>query len=143
MGSVRRVICGAPSYLAEHGEPQRPEDLLGHTLISANAVTPAPEWRFKVADGISAVKVTPRLLTTTNDAAVAATVGGFGLTRLMSYQVDELVRKGQLRRVLEPFELAPLPVHLVHREGRHASLKARAFLDLALERLRERLGALA
>lgn len=143
VGSVRRVICGAPSYLAEHGEPQRPEDLLGHTLISANAVTPAPEWRFKVADGISAVKVTPRLLTTTNDAAVAATVGGFGLTRLMSYQVDELVRKGQLRRVLEPFELAPLPVHLVHREGRHASLKARAFLDLALERLRERLGALA
>lgn len=139
VGSVRRVICAAPAYLDEHGEPEQPEDLLRHTLISANAVTPAPEWRFKVDGETRSVRVVPRLLTTTNDAAIAAAVGGFGLSRLMSYQVDELVRKGQLRRVLERFELAPLPVHLVHREGRHASHKARAFIDLALERLRERL----
>lgn len=139
VGSVRRVICAAPSYLEAHGEPQQPEDLLGHTLISANAVTPAPEWRFKVDGETRAVRVVPRLLTTTNDSAIAAALSGFGLTRLMSYQVDELVRSGQLRRVLERFELAPLPVHLVHREGRHASHKARAFIDLALERLRERL----
>lgn len=139
VGCVRRVICAAPAYLEEHGEPEQPEDLLRHTLISANAVTPAPEWRFKVDGETLSVRVVPRLLTTTNDAAIAAAVGGFGLSRLMSYQVDELVRKGQLRRVLERFELAPLPVHLVHREGRHASHKARAFIDLALERLRERL----
>ena len=57
----------------------------------------------------------------------------------MSYQVDALVSQGQLQRVLEAFEPAALPVHLVHREGRHASHKARAFIDLAIERLRERL----
>jgi DNA-binding transcriptional LysR family regulator len=142
IGSVRRVICGAPSYLAEHGEPLQPEDLLGHALISANAVTPAPEWRFRVTGDVRSVKISPRMLTTTNDSAIAATVGGFGLTRLMSYQVDGLVRSGQLRLVLEPFELASLPVHLVHREGRHASHKARAFIDLAIERLRERLATL-
>ena len=140
VGSVRRVICAAPSYLEAHGEPQQPEDLLSHTLISANAVTPAPEWRFKVDGETRSVRVLPRLLTTTNDSAIEAALGGFGLSRLMSYQVDELVRSGRLRRVLERFELAPLPVHLVHREGRHASHKARAFIDLALERLRERLG---
>ncbi|WP_027477313.1 LysR family transcriptional regulator [Curvibacter gracilis] len=139
VGSVRRVICAAPSYLDAHGEPQQPEDLPSHTLISANAVTPAPEWRFKVEGELRSVRVVPRMLTTTNDSAIAAAVEGFGLTRLMSYQVDELVRRGQLRRVLERFELAPLPVHLVHREGRHASHKARAFIDLALERLRQRL----
>jgi len=139
VGSVRRVICAAPSYLAQHGEPQEPEDLLAHTLISANAVTPAPEWRFKVDGEVRTVKVAPRMQTTTNDSAIAAAVSGFGLTRLMSYQVDALVHSGQLRRVLEAFEPAPLPVHLVHREGRHASHKARAFIDLAIERLRERL----
>ncbi|MCV2366095.1 LysR family transcriptional regulator [Paucibacter sp. DJ1R-11] len=139
VGSVRRVICAAPSYLAQHGEPQGPEDLLDHILISANAVTPAPEWRFKVEGEVRTVKVAPRMLTTTNDSAIAAALGGFGLTRLMSYQVDALVLSGQLQRVLEAYEQAPLPVHLVHREGRHASHKARAFMDLAIERLRERL----
>jgi len=75
---------------------------------------------------------------TTNDSAVAAAVSGFGLTRLMSYLVAEHLRAGRLKIVLSEFEAAALPVQLVHREGRHASQKARAFLDLAIERLRGR-----
>jgi DNA-binding transcriptional LysR family regulator len=67
---------------------------------------------------------------------VTAAVDGFGLTRLLSYQVADQLRDGQLKTVLTDFEPAALPVHLVHREGRHASSKARAFLDLAIERLR-------
>ncbi|MDD0808994.1 LysR substrate-binding domain-containing protein [Curvibacter sp. RS43] len=139
VGAVRRVVCAAPSYLAQQGTPQRPEDLAGHTLISAQAVTPTPEWRFRSGGQVQALKVTPRLQTTTNDAALAAAVGGFGLTQLLSYQVEAQVRSAALQLVLQDFEPAPLPVHLVHREGRHASLKARAFLDLAIERLRARL----
>jgi DNA-binding transcriptional LysR family regulator len=38
--------------------------------------------------------------------------------------------------LLTAFEPSALPVNLMHREGRHASPKARAFLDLAIERLR-------
>ncbi len=78
----------------------------------------------------------PRLITTTNDSAVAATVSGFGLARLLSYQIADQLRDGQLEIVLGEFEPAALPINLVHREGRHASRKVRAFLDLAIERLR-------
>lgn len=137
VGRVRRVICGAPRYLQQHGIPQVPDDLVAHSIVSANAVTPTPEWRL-VQDGAPrVVKLQPRLSTTTNDSAVAAAVQGFGLVRLMSYQLAEELRLGQLKIVLSEFEAPPLPVHLVHREGRHASRKARAFLDLAIERLRD------
>ena len=136
VGSVRRVICGAPSYLQEHGIPMAPEELAAHQCISANAVTPAAEWRL-VRDGAPCiVKMHTRLSTTTNDSAIAAAVGGYGLAGLLSYQVTDQLRTGQLKIVLREFESAPMPVHLVHREGRHASQKARAFLDLAIERLR-------
>ena len=47
-----------------------------------------------------------------------------------------LLREGRLLRVLEANEPPPLPVHLLHREGRYATKKVRAFIDLALERLR-------
>jgi DNA-binding transcriptional LysR family regulator len=50
--------------------------------------------------------------------------------------VADQLHDGQLKVVLREFEPAALPVHLVHREGRYASQKARAFLDLAIERLR-------
>lgn len=136
VGHVRRVICGAPDYLEQHGIPQTPDELRQHPIISASGVTPTPEWRLKQDGAPCVVKVQPRLITTTNDSAVAAAVGGFGLTRLLSYQVVDQLRDGQLRIVLGEFEPAVLPVNLVHREGRHASRKVRAFLDLAIKRLR-------
>lgn len=109
---------------------------MAHSIISANAVTPLPEWRL-VQDGAPhVVKLQPRLTTTTNDSAVAAAVQGIGLARLLSYQVADELRSGQLKVVLSEFETQPLPLHLVHREGRYASQKARAFLDLAIQRLR-------
>ena len=136
VGTVRRVICASPGYLALHGIPQSPEDLAAHTIISASAVTPTSEWRMVDGKVPRLVKLQPRITTTSNDSALAAAASGFGLTRLLSYQVADQLRDGQLQTVLSEFESAPLPVHLLHREGRHASPKARAFLDLAIERLR-------
>lgn len=136
VGRVRRVICAAPSYLAEHGIPQIPDDLAAHTIISASAVTPTPEWRMMENGKPRIVKLQARMITTTNDSAVAAASSGFGLTRLLSYQVADQLRDGRLKIVLSECEPSAMPVHLVHREGRHASQKARAFLDMAIERLR-------
>lgn len=136
VGQVRRVICAAPSYLAQHGQPNIPQALASHCTILASTVTPSPEWRFLEGGEPCLVKLQPRLIITSNDAAVNAAVEGFGIVRLMSYQVADQVRNGQLKLLLSEFELPELPVHLVHREGRHASQKARAFLDLAIERLR-------
>lgn len=136
VGRVRRVICGAPSYLAERGAPRSPEDLNDHPIISASGVTPMPEWRLRREGQPVVVKLQPRLTTTSNEAALNAALLGFGLTRLMSYQVDDDLRAGRLQIVLAEYEEPPLPVQIVHREGRYASQKARAFIDLAVERLR-------
>ncbi len=136
VGRVRRVICAAPSYLEQHGIPQTPDELAAHCIVSASAVTPTAEWRLMDNGVVRIVKLQARLITTSNDSAVAAAVGGFGLTRLLSYQVADALRDGQLKTVLAEYEPEALPVHLVHREGRYAAQKSRAFLDLALERLR-------
>ena len=136
VGKVRRVICAAPSYLEQHGVPVTPADLQSHTIVSASAVTPTSEWRLVENGESRIIKVRPRMTTTSNDSALAAALGGFGITRLLSYQVVEFLQEGSLKMVLGEFELPDLPVHVVHREGQHASKKARAFIDLVVERLR-------
>jgi DNA-binding transcriptional LysR family regulator len=133
---VRRIICASPKYLEKHGIPKNPDDLQSHVLISASAVTPTQEWRLMVNGVPSIIKLQPRLTTSTNDSAVAAVESGFGLVRLMSYQVADQLRDGKLKVVLSEFEPPALPVHVVHHEGRHATRKARTFLDMAIERLR-------
>lgn len=136
VGQVRRVICAAPSYLKKHGIPKNPDDLQQHTIISANSVTTSPEWKLMEKGVPRVIKLHSRLATSTNDSAIAAALSGFGLTRLMSYQIAEFLRDGQLKTVLGECEPGILPIHVVHREGRHASQKARAFIDLAVDRLR-------
>ncbi len=136
VGRVRRVLVAAPAYLQLRGVPQRPEDLPSHTIVSASGVTPMSEWRF--SDGGKPVlqRLQPRMRTTTNDSAISATVAGLGIARLLSYQVAAQVRSGALQVLLEDFEAAPLPVHVVHHEGRRATQKVRAFVDLAVDALR-------
>jgi DNA-binding transcriptional LysR family regulator len=136
VGRVRRVLVAAPSYLKAQGVPQRPEDLARHAIVSASGVTPVSEWRFNDAGKALLQRMQPRMRTTTNDSAIAAAVAGLGVTRLLSYQVASHVRNGALQVLLEDFESAPLPVHVVHHEGRRATQKVRAFIDLAVDTLR-------
>jgi DNA-binding transcriptional LysR family regulator len=136
VGQVRRLVCAAPAYLAQHGAPRSPDDLAAHSIVSASSIVGPPEWRLVCNGEARIVRPQPRLTVSTNDAAVVAAVGGFGLTRLLSYQVADELRDGRLQTVLDDCEPPAWPVHLVHREGRNASRKARAFLDLAIERLR-------
>ncbi len=65
-------------------------------------------------------------------------VGPAGVTRVLSYMVDHLVRAGALRTVLEACEPPPIPVHVVHPAGSHLPLRTRLFLDLAVASLRRR-----
>ena len=136
VGQVRRVICASPAYLAQHGTPLTPADLERHSIVSASSVTPAPEWKLAHRGQAHTVRLQPRMTTTTNDSAVVAALSGFGLTRLLSYQVTEHLRSGRLQTVLTDHEPEALPVHVVHREGRQAPKRVRAFLDLAIEQLR-------
>lgn len=136
VGQVRRVLCAAPSYLAEYGMPKTPDALAKHAIVAAVSVSATEEWRFNCDGEIRATKVRPRLNVTSNDAAIEVVSQGFGITRLMSYQVAPMVAAGQLQIILPQFELAPLPVNVVYREGRQASAKVRSFVDLMVERLR-------
>ena len=60
----------------------------------------------------------------------------WGLTRVLSYQIGPELGGGSLKTVLSEFETEPLPIHIVHGEGRTASAKVRAFVDLAAGCLR-------
>ena len=135
VGQVRRVVCASPAYLDQYGVPAEPEELEGRSLVVSSSGA-AADWRFQRNGTPLSIRVKPRVAVTSNDAAIAAAARGIGLTRVMSYQVAPLVLSGQLQIVLSAFETAPVPIHILHREGRNASAKIRSFVDLMAARLR-------
>jgi len=136
VGSVRMALCASPDYLERNGIPLHPKDLLQHSIIASSAGANTADWRFHQGKDEFTQRLQPRLSVTTNDAAITAAVQGLGITRLLSYQVAPQIADHTLQPVLEDFEAPPLPIHIVHREGRYSSTRVRAFIDLLAERLR-------
>lgn len=136
VGQVRQVVCASPEYLRVRGIPLSPDELTKHDAIAAIGVTPSPDWRFEHNGRPLLIRVRPRMTSTSNDAAIAAALDGFGVTRVISYMVARHLAAGRLKTVLAQFEAAPVPISVVHHEGRQSTPKVRAFIDLAIAMLR-------
>jgi DNA-binding transcriptional LysR family regulator len=135
VGTVRHVVCGSPDYFARNGRPQVPADLGTHKIIASTGSSIPLDWQFGRDQKIN-LSVTARLQSNSIAAGRQAAIDGWGLLRLLSYQAAPYVQDGLLDVVLTEYEPEPLPIHIVHPEGRHASAKVRAFIDLAVDRLR-------
>ncbi len=133
VGTVRRVVCGAPGYFARHGIPKTPADLKQHRIAVSTGSWPSPEWRFRNDERVT---LHPTLECNTNEAPIDAALAGWGLTRVLHYQIAPALADGRLQIVLEAYEEPPLPVHVVFPEGRDAAMKVRTFVELAVGRLR-------
>ncbi|GJE13182.1 MULTISPECIES: LysR family transcriptional regulator [Methylobacterium] len=133
VGAVRRVICGSPAYFERHGIPETPADLKDHRIALSTGAWASPEWRFARDERVT---IHPTLQSNTNAAGIAAALAGWGLTRVLHYQIGAALREGRLQVVLADREEPPLPIHVVYPQGRQAPAKVRTFVDLAVSRLR-------
>jgi DNA-binding transcriptional LysR family regulator len=133
VGSVRRVVCASPDYLAARGTPRTPADLSQHDAIAFSLGASPEEWSFASSETVSPPT---QLIVNSNDVAIAAAVAGRGVARVLSYQIAPELRAGKLQVVLGEFEPPPIPISVVYAEGRRAAAKVRAFVDFAVERLR-------
>lgn len=136
VGQVRRLLCASPAYLAMHGVPGHPADLRKHTIVATTAIAPRAELKSGLYDGASNDKMRLRLTVTSHDAAIDAALAGMGIACLLLPHVAPLVEAGRLVPVLRGHDPAPLPVQVVHREGKNGSSKVRDFIDLLVARLR-------
>ena len=145
VGSMRVVVVAAPAYLATHGMPQVPGDLMNHRAVGfAQNGGQAPAWVFypperkEQAERSAREVIHPpmRVVANSSEVAISSLLCGGGLGRKLVYQVADDIKAGRLQIVLAEFEPPPIPVQVVTLAGRRAPAKVRAFVDFAVERLR-------
>lgn len=71
LGTIRRVVCASPAYLARFGTPATPDELVAHRCISFNGLDAASAWTFTDQAGEKRqVAVRSRLAETTAAASI-------------------------------------------------------------------------
>lgn len=131
-GATRRVLVASRSNLAEHKRPRTPKDLRDHALIQVTPLTPLPEWRFSKGRRRERISIRPVFVTNAVDAAVVHARRGRGIAMVLSYQVADLVRAGELDVLLPKYEPPPYPINLAYTATREPSANVRAFIDMAV-----------
>lgn len=129
VGEIRPVICAAPQFLDRVGRPETPQDLQTAQIVMSSASTLLTHWEFDGPDSELSLSPQPRLVVSSNQAAINAARMGWGFTRVLSYQVAESVAKGELEIVLDAFSTKRLAVHILYQSGRPLSGKVRTFVD--------------
>ena len=112
----RMIICAAPAYLARHGTPQTPADLVDHLCLSHTVWTARNEWRLPGAEGEVRWKRDAILRCNDGYGLRMAAIAGAGLLLQPEVLVAEALAQGRLIRVLENFTPEPRPVHLLWRQ---------------------------
>ena len=139
VGEVRRLLVASPAYLAERGVPDEPADLRGHAVVAFGGLMDNGVWRYRLKGRPRTIALEPRFEVNDALSALAAAEAGRGIAPVLSYMVTDALAAGRLVPVLADLAPAPVPVQLVHQQGRLVPPKIRAFMDFAAPRLADRL----
>ncbi|MEO8672355.1 MAG: LysR family transcriptional regulator [Tahibacter sp.] len=133
------VVVATPAYLAHAGTPDTPDDLATHDCIQFILPSSGQRIPWMFRDG-------PREVDLLTDGKVHCTddpLGGVTLVRhdgglLQTYRflVDDDVRRGQLREVLQRYRGRSRPFSLLYPMSRHMPLRVRVLVDFLIEQLR-------
>lgn len=132
---IRRVVVASPAYLAAHGMPECPEDLVNHAGLRYTNMPRNLYWQFTTPEGRRISPEVPDRLTANNGALLAeAAVDGLGVTLQPSFIVHQQLADGRLQTVLHDHPIPNEAMYAVFPPGRYQSRRVRVLADFLAER---------
>ncbi len=130
----RRLLCAAPAYLARHGTPRLPHDLVRHQCIGIRQGEEAYGlWRLTSGRGkaatTDAVKTRGNLSTNDGEIAVHWALDGHGILMRAEWDIAHHLASGRLVQVLPQCETPDADVYAVYPQRHQLAARVRAFVD--------------
>jgi DNA-binding transcriptional LysR family regulator len=125
IGTVRRLVCASPAYLARRGHPRTAAELADHDCLTLIGTT---HWAFGASAGAERVRVGGRFQCDAIDGLHAACREGLGVAMLAGWSAADDLAAGRLIEL--PFDPPPYapPISALYPSARMVTPKVRLFL---------------
>jgi DNA-binding transcriptional LysR family regulator len=127
------TVCATPAYLAQHGTPTRPEDLLKHPSLSRPSEQGGEERVFVGPDGEVRVRPVNAIAANNTEMLRQFALLGMGVAILPSYLIGRDLAAGRLVRLLDDYHLPPVEITIAYPSRLHLPAKVRTFIDHLVE----------
>lgn len=136
LGESGRSIIASAAYLARHGTPRIPEDLLNHNCMGFNFRRAEPLWPFR-RDGRDYTLDLPGNIEANNgETLVQLAREGVGIARVGTFHVAEDIVSGRLVSLLDEFNPGDREaIHALFVGGATMPARVRVFIDYLAEKL--------
>jgi LysR family transcriptional regulator for bpeEF and oprC len=128
---ARYVLCAAPNFLQEHGEPASPAEIQPRRCLGFSG-SPSGDlriWNFRRGEERQAVRPEGNLFFNSTDALLQAAAHGAGLIYVLDVLAEHACRRGELVRLLPDWETDEQTFYAVHLRTRFTPPKVRALVD--------------
>jgi len=135
IGSTSVIVVASPAYLKDRGEPKKPADLAGHSCIVFSSQSGPRPWQFAGRNGPTSYVPLGPFRTNDGDQIRAAVLNGIGAAQVPHWLCARELEAGSVRRIMQKYEPAPLPISAVRPASRRLATKVSVFLDFLAEAL--------
>lgn len=132
------ITVASPAYVAAHGRPATPQELLDHACIQVrDSLTgqPIEAWGFHKGDEVVQVRTTGRLMVAEFGTMLGACLGGVGIARVKAIGVRRLLDEGALVQLLPDWSGQSFPLYALYPSRHLPAARVRAFIDFVQARL--------
>jgi len=136
LGSSRKVIVAAPSYLKNHPSPQAPSDLQDHNCLNFNFRRSLDEWPSFVDGKLVHLAVDGETQTNNGETMRQLTLQGLGVSRVGMFQVFDDIQRGDLIELLPQYNAEDIEeITIIYLNQKHIPPRVRVFIDFVVEKL--------
>ena len=133
---IEHLLCATPQYLAEHGTPEHPHDLLNHSCIYLGETPADARWKFRQAGKTVTVGVRGRYAANHTGVRMDAVLQHVGIGSLPYFTARHALEAGEVVQVLAQWDFIASyhgEVWLLHSPTRYLPPKLRVFIDYLVE----------
>ncbi len=134
----KRVMCAAPAYISERGNPANGAELLkgGHECLNLRFPgAPEFQWRLMTPDGPQRFAVSGRYECDDGDILTDWALSGQGIVIKPVYEVADHLLSGALVPVAISTPPEPVQMACLYTHRRHQDPKTRLFMDFVTDRV--------
>ncbi|TLD45344.1 MAG: HTH-type transcriptional regulator DmlR [Accumulibacter sp.] len=129
IGSGRMLVVAAPAYLARHGQPQHPSELIHHECLGYTTGGAVPGWQFLVDGKLASFAVRSRIQANNGEVLGEAAAQGLGISLQPDFIVEDLLAAGRLEPILTAFPAPGLGIYAILPSNRHVPHRVRVLMD--------------
>ncbi|MGF1876469.1 LysR family transcriptional regulator [Photobacterium frigidiphilum] len=139
----RRVLCASPEYLAKHGTPLKPQDLVNHDCLAMlRSNEELKTWHFQEQDKKNAITVVPKRFSDDGEVIRYWALDGVGiaLKSVLDVQADinnlrlVTVLNGYMKNFNTSTSVSSADLNVVYISKKYQPKRIRLFLDFLFER---------